>query len=123
MYKVVSVGGGGELWSATRILPTRYVEWEWVEASVGGLLVFDDEDLAIDFACKLFHDLPTQVWECDVEGEVKLPAFRVCSRDVGDLPELVRRLWEQGLGWFVGADYWPRGTRAFKRVRLVRRIK
>lgn len=125
-WKVVETDGGVLRSAHIRALRVEYPPGQWVEAPVGGLLVFSRLADAISFAKALrFPDSwrTVQVWEAECSGRVKLPPYR-CSSDNARACAAVweyryAELWKDG---FVCVK-WPDRTQAFRRVRLVRQLK
>jgi len=129
-YKVVRRTENGALVSCLMDHPELIVQYhpgEWTEAPVGGLLVFSSRASADGFAQRLLAKTHNryEVWECEAEESVLLPGLRVACTD---MVNAVRWLWghpclrpvadEIRLGGFGS---WPVGTRAFRRVRILRR--
>ena len=126
MYKVV-VNSRGVRMSANadcggdRRLVVEYVPGEWVEARVGGLLVFDNLVDALGFVGGRWR---FEVWECEVRDEVRLPRYRLAVDGEFGGMGVLEELWCRGeLGSGVGGPGWPPGTRAFRGVRLVRLVR
>lgn len=87
----------GDLLSCVMMGPAqvRYPEGVWVEAPVGGILVFETREKAREFTRGWgFIDVVLVIREVEVEDEVELPKHR-------------------------GDFRWPRGTQAYRRVRLI----
>lgn len=82
----------------------------WTVAPIGGLLCFDNIDAAKMFLCEeMRKDL--ELWECEGENLVSLGFW-----NIGDPVK----------GWAVIPQitdhWWPAGTVAYKRVKLLKRI-
>jgi len=119
-YKVVMAEPRG-LYSATA--PTSYrVEYrlgEWAAAPVGGLLVFGSEPSATSFALQLMESCyPVEVYKAECEDMVPLPECR--AFDPADT-DTVYKVWHGGE--VVDFGLWPEGTEAYRRVRLLERVR
>jgi len=131
-FKVVRRTEEGALVSCATENPelmVRYKPGEWVEAPVGGLLVFSNWASADGFACGLHAKTykAYEVWQCEAENEVQLPDLRVVYTD---FTNAVRWLWSQvSLRPLLdeinlrGFEPWPTGTLAFRRVRLLEKCE
>jgi hypothetical protein len=97
-------------------LKVEYRPEYWTEASIGGLLAFDNLVSARRFALRsLRYTWPGQIWLADADEQVSLPSTALACPD----EYFARLLWE---GKFTGGLQWPEGTVAFRKLRLVRRI-
>jgi hypothetical protein len=118
-YKVVR-NVKGRLVSAIVDGPTtlEYFPGEWTEATVGGILVYGEENTAHEFAGRL----PWEVWLAEVDGPISLPKYRL---DICLLTDnQVKQLWDEDFRKFDpwNLEPWPAGTLAFKRCRLRSRL-
>jgi hypothetical protein len=132
MFKVVRETQG-KLFSAAIKNPDLKIEYipnQWVESKIGGILVFDNFICAASFANNTYLQgwYDTQVWHCETEEPVELPKFRltqtVNTSEVEQLwnlqledPKLIFRIFSQHL-----LDYWPEGTKAYRKVKLVEKV-
>jgi hypothetical protein len=96
-----------------------YYPGRWVTAPFGGLLVWAEE-----YKAKLpeFEEL----WKAEVEEQVPLPPYKVRlnSTNPYEMYNLARRLWWGGENLDpIYLDEWPAGTEAWKRVKLVERLR
>lgn len=120
-YKIVSKTPQGLISMCSLKLPaylnTRYKVHRWVEAPVGGLLVFNDYDQA-------FENLSYgqyQLWRVLVKEPVELPLGRYeLTSECLKNPHNLINLWDYRTRCLYP---WPRCSKAFKYVRLEERIK
>lgn len=114
----------GDLLSCVMMGPAqvRYPEGVWVEAPVGGILVFETREKAREFTRGWgFSDVVFVIREVEVEDEVELPKHREPG---GMTLDELRELWagkipERFVKQYVYDFRWPRGTQAYRRVRLI----
>lgn len=92
----------------------RYHVHRYVQAPIGGLLVFNNYNSALNFANKRTD---TQVWRVLVKEPVSLPKYRALTTfmTIGAIEDA----W--GKGQYAHWD-WPLNTQAFKYVRLEKRL-
>lgn len=105
----------------------EYKVGEWVEAPAGGLLtlfpLFRAEEYMTVEQCE-----GMTLFTAEVEQEVDLPRLRMEIEDLREYPELVAAIWarkfeelpmstEDLTGW------WPRGTVAYRKVKLIEEVK
>jgi hypothetical protein len=131
MFKVVRRDAHGRLLSCAVEIPGLVVEYrpgEWAEARVGGLLVFTEYQPADLLAGALYVATRAtfEVWTCEVSERVRLPEFSLTRTDFRDLVEL---LWAsedvraiRHKIWPARLEFWPEGTRAYRRVKLLERV-
>jgi hypothetical protein len=129
-YKVLRRTEYGKLVSCAVDHPELVVQYrpgEWAEAPVGGLLVFTDYAPADLFAGALYVATRAtfEIWHCEVSEQVRLPEFSVTRTDLKDA---VERLWAsedvraiRHEIWPARLEFWPEGTRAYRRVKLLER--
>lgn len=91
-----------------------YPPGEWVKASIGGCLVFEHENDAETFRFGTSH---WETWVVSVEGKVPLPA--TMARGWGR--SAIEALWS-GAETGNRLDPWPKGTKAYKKVKLLRKV-
>lgn len=111
MFKLLESGEVPFSWNTYGKYLLKYPPGVWVEAhpeaQANGyhILVFNTYHNA-----RAYHTHRSEIWECDVTGEVELPPHLnpVSFRKHG---------FKAGPG-----DGWPHGTRMFKRIRLIRRV-
>jgi hypothetical protein len=129
-YKVVR-NTEGQLASASIEGPAAlvYHPGKWVEAKIGGILVFSDEEEAVRFAERIGANsvkYTMEVWLAEVEDPIKLPKYSLWYWG-WDLPilERIQDVWEERWNKVRGFDLvrWPEGTLAFKRCLLSEKIK
>lgn len=98
---------------------------EFVEAPVGGLLVFTNLE-------KAKKEASCRVWDftfmAEVEDKVKLPYYRLEIEDLGK-PEWVRRIWSwdtkrlhENKNGMDLCGWWPTGSAAYRRVKLLEEV-
>jgi len=112
-------------------LRLEYPPNEWVTSKIGGILVFDNFICAENFAEHTYLELlgsKVEVWLCEVQEPIPLPAFRLTvvtnTNEVQELwnsnlepPELITRKFSIHL-----LDYWPGGTKCYRKIRLVEKV-
>lgn len=113
-YKVVKVEQG-RFYStnADKDLKTEYKVDRWVSAPVGGLLVFEFIEDAISFA----KDSKHAIFTCEVLHRVPMPKMHA----TWDIKYLLK-LWEDAYSRRHGRDGWPKGSKAFRLVKLVEKM-
>ena len=112
LYKVVSNARPDKLVSAYAYgqFECSYSPDTWTTAPVGGLLCFSTLDAAKEFLCdETREDL--ELWECEGEDPVTLGLWDIRNptdgwASISEFPDL----------------WWPAGTVAFRRVKLLQRI-
>ena len=117
VYKVVLNKGGRLVSSLARgkaQVEYRPGKWSkaprWLQMEGYHLLVFDNKEDALIY---LLDTPGGECWEAEGEEEVPLPySYLLVDLEKGWPKEDWR-----GKGW-----EWPRGTKMFKRVRLIRRV-
>jgi hypothetical protein len=130
-YKLVRRTAQGRLLSCAVEIPGLVVEYrpgEWAEAPVGGLLVFEQyqqADLLLG-ALYVATGAEFEIWRCEASERVRLPEFSVNRTDIKEVVELLwgsedvrairHRIWPARL------EFWPEGTRAYRRVKLLERV-
>lgn len=117
VWKVVRKDGG-QLVSAVAYgsLEVSYGS-EWAEAPVGGLLAFRNPKSAKDFLREVeYEGYEYEIWEA--EGRRRIRLAPDSSDDPGDL-ETAAAFWSSNAPRWKWA--WPKGTVAFKRMRLVKK--
>ena len=120
-YKTVLRNESGELESLVALPPLRvvYEPNKWVRAPVGGLLVWSPEHKPQ----KLTPNL--ELWEVEVRNKMELPKrrFLLLVRHESILKS-VSDLWEgkYRLSRDSNTRKWPKGTEAWKEVKLIRMI-
>jgi len=126
-YKVISI----DSFNAKKFLScTRYglpsdliVEYhidKWVEAPVGGLLVFNNKNLARSFAYDSDGVQHYDVFTCKVEEPVKLPECNIFPT-IDQAFESFVKLWN-GQEISELRSRWPLGTEAYRKVKLIEKI-
>jgi hypothetical protein len=109
-------------------LVVEYRPGEWAEAPVGGLLVFEEyqqADLLLGALYVATRD-EFEIWRCEASERVRLPEFSLTRTDFRDLVELlwasedVRAIRHQI--WPARLEFWPEGTQAYRRVKLLERV-
>jgi len=118
-YKVVSHTGRSRVstWADGSAL-VRYKKNRFVEAPAGGLLVFDDYEFASLYCGDNTGD---EIWEVTVKEPVELPPN--CLRCVNDI-ESVKYFWNRIWSSIMSSpEKWPKGTAAFRYVRLDRQVR
>jgi hypothetical protein len=131
-YKVVRRTELGTLVSCSVENPGLVVEYRpglWVEARVGGLLVFMDHRLAQFFAGSLYareHET-FQVWSCEVSEPLKLPEFCLTRTDFLEAVDLLWRSEDvRAIKHCIRPaklEFWPFGTAAFRKLKLLERVE
>jgi hypothetical protein len=111
-------------------MPKLCLEYEpekWVRAKVGGILVFTTQKAAIEFLNHLKFNSYLEVWSCDTKYPVRLPKYALDS-----IPNIsyVKALWngkfddpdqwEYGVRHYLG--YWLSGTKAYRQVKLLKKV-
>jgi hypothetical protein len=132
MYKVVR-NVGGKLFSAATKNPDlklEYVPNEWVESKIGGILVFDNFPCAASFANTTYLQswCDTEVWSCETEEPVQLPKFRLTQTvNISEVEQLWNLRFEdpnliaRTISFHL-LDYWPEGTKSYRKIKLVEQI-
>lgn len=104
-----------------------YPVGEWVEAKIGGILVFGNSPLVM--AQLQLHE---QLWQAEVEERLPLPSGRLklpvgierLYFSMGNAEKMVAQatdLWG-GRSPDCTLDPWPQGTEAWRRIKLVERL-
>lgn len=126
-YKVVNKCSG-KLYSAivhgNRGFNIRYFPGEWVQAKVGGLLVFTSKITATRFMSREeHHHGPMQLWECQCMHPVKLPKLRLWEID-DFIPSNLKKIWSKLFRQLKSDDLrtWPKNSKGFKKVKLLKQI-
>lgn len=132
-YKVVYKKWPRELWSAgyvgyaSNVQKVRYYVGKWVEAKFGGLLVFDLVSNARNFISSYTGLDEYPIYECEVDEKVNLPMFRIFSNNWWIPFFTYTELWEQKelpkLPSSACYFSWHEGTEAYKRVKLLKRVR
>jgi len=127
VYKIVRVDPIGRRTSCSaygyKSLTVEYHHGKWTKATIGGLLVFDNEEDAVAFA-EYLHMPPLCYWElwfANAYWPIRLPRERP---DIWlSSNEDLKSLWKTKAPR-IGAQAgpWPAGTKAYKFVRLERRL-
>lgn len=120
-FKVVQENDG-ELRSSLShgVYTVVYKPSEEVEARVGGLLVFTSYENARRYAPYLGEH---QIWEAEGFDKVTLPPRRAKVAWGRNLDaDSYERAWKGDSSISDGHLKWPRGTKAFKRVKLVKKV-
>jgi len=120
-YKTVLRDKPNELVSLVALPPLRvvYEPNKWVQAPVGGLLVWTPE-----------HKPQTlwrhfELWEVEVRNKVELPKYCFLTLAVHESElKSVKELWEGKYKLYDGSVVvdWPEGTEAWKEVKLLKMI-
>jgi hypothetical protein len=127
-YKVVR-NENGKLLSAVVDPPLclEYKPGKWVRATIGGILVFTTKRAAIEAMKYLNFEADLELWSCDTRHLVKLPKYRLLGLpDISYVEALWARKfdslheWEYGIWHYL--SYWPAGTRAYREVKLLRKV-
>jgi len=119
MYKLVRQRFDGKL---TSIRPPHpkfnvfYKVGDWIEAPVGGLLVFDNLPDASIFRHFFVGDVTIRVFKVKVKNEVDLPPFGLYEAKDEDIVNLWNN---EVVSRRARIGEWPSGTRAFKKVKLL----
>ena len=128
-YKVVWKNQTGAAFSCGVLGPfvVLYTPGKWAQARIGGLLVLDNLKDAIELAS---GDSQFEIWEVSVKQPVDLPEKRMDTNQMLRHKRVVDSLWlDRKLPDSTPKEVinsmkpWPDGTKAFKHVRLERRIK
>lgn len=97
----------------------------WTEAPLStGILVFCSKDTALDFYIRWYFSEVWgvrsfgEVWRVIAEDKVPLPRYRANEADT----RFYNRVWTKEIPLLRTIPYWPEGTMAFKRIRLVERV-
>ena len=120
-YKVVKKLNTGKQVRYTSVLSenpfsVRYYVHRYVQAPIGGLLVFDDYDAARYFL-KDCSDGEYELWQVLIKESIELPTYRASTGPItGDG---VIDAWGKNR---YGVWLWPLYTQAFKYVRLEKRL-
>lgn len=119
---------GYESYIATQKL--RYYVGKWTEAQFGGLLVFDSFNNACAYlGPHMSMSAPDFIiYECEVEGKVPLPKYSITHSCNYVVPvQIYETLWTgkelPELPLKVYFRTWPDGTEAYKRVKLLKRVR
>ena len=132
-YKVVDEYPDGyfSVYAAGRFR-TKYNINEWTEATIGGLLVFENLKAAKTFANNGGEDFNGfRIFKCEVEQPVELPPYRSDSGIWRS--DFIAKFWDknisvEGLRWdtassiSVEISQWPDHIAAFKRVKITEQI-
>ena len=124
-YKVVDEYPDGyfSVYAAGRFR-TKYNINEWTEATIGGLLVFENLEAAKTFVNnrRYFH-----IFKCEVEQPVELPPYRSDSGMWRS--DFIAKFWDKNISVEelrsrlpVEISQWPDHTAAFKRVKITEQI-
>lgn len=128
-YKVLVKEKDGRLFSFAKTLPTsckqyciEYIPGKWVTAPIGGILLFDEEEKAKKFAPIATIDTPIDdhgrklvIYKCEVKKGESVP---LPPKEQSNSEKEIEECWN----WHVGYFAWPKGTVAFRRVRLLEEI-
>lgn len=123
-WKVVRIGVNGKLYSCSVPFPhaIRYFKSKWTKAEVGGLLVFDDPNKAINYS-----NMTDEVYECQCRGHVPLPSYRCWLASMINIsPKRIARLWKIFGYKYMNCAYtpgWLSGSMAFREIKLTKCIK
>ena len=121
---------------ASGSLRIEYKLNEWSEASVGGLLVFDNLQAAVDFKTgRPYYD----IFKCEVAEAVDLSKYRADSVQAFTQINIISKFWQNLsyeileseilklnmflFAYYSGVSQWPEHTVAFKRVKLTELIE
>jgi hypothetical protein len=129
-YKVVR-NENGKLLSAVMDRPELCIEYQpgkWVRAKIGGILVFSTKKAAFKSLNLLNFEANLELWACYTKHPVKLPKHRlVVTHD----PNCVKALWAGNFEnlqpweyriWYPYLSYWPSGTKAYREVKLLKKV-
>jgi len=128
MYKIVFTNDNKTFWSFIAYKPKLVIEYkpnEWVSGKYGPILVFDRFEHAAHFRNKVCRTNCAQIWECEVEDEVKLPPKCISVNEIttGLEPQVIKEFWRDGkASTFLSTYNWPTGTKAFKRIKLTKKV-
>lgn len=122
-YKLTNKNNGSLIVPSESNYYTKYIKGEFVEAPIGGLLVYSSFDTAYNTFKNSSLTRYLKLWEVEVEDEVNIGHYRL---DVGrpKFDEDVLSYWTSCYTanyfsrWYLFR--WPADTKAFKRVKLVR---
>lgn len=123
-YKVVRPGTNGKLFSCSVPFQhaVRYFKTKWTKAKVGGLLVFDDIDRALNYS-----HVGDIVYQCQCRIPVTLPAYRSWLPAMQNITAAgIAKLWKIFRYKRMSCAYaegWPRGSMAFKEIKLTKVVK
>lgn len=94
-----------------------YYKGKFTEAPFGGILVFQELSQAkVTASCYT----ETEIWKAECEDQIKLPQFR--THEFDDI-EMLKKVWNEGLTYLKDNTwFWPKGTLAFKRVKLIEKV-
>lgn len=98
-----------------------YTPGEEAVAPIGGLLVFDTYERARSFVSYSAWPIALyQIWEAKGFDAVELPSYRAGSCET----EIYQMVWGETCKQrpWMPPWQWPSGTKAFKRVKLVKRV-
>jgi len=132
MFKVVRKDAHGRLLSCATENPKLVVEYRpslWTEARIGGLLVFMDYSAAEIFAgaVSIGTTESFEIWLREVSDQVRLPEFSLTRTDRTDAVELLWRSKDvraiKHLIRPARLEFWPEGTVAYRRVKLIERAE
>ena len=128
-YKVVAEYHDGyfSVYAAGRFF-TKYNINEWTEATIGGLLVFENLEAAKTFANNGGEDFNGfRIFKCEVEQPVELPPYRSDSGMWRS--DFIAKFWDKNISveelrsrLHVEISQWPDHTAAFKRVKITEQI-
>lgn len=91
---------------------------DWVEAKIGGCLVFTEFHAAERF--KYMQGMWCRIFKCAGKGLVKLPKYR---EDVSYMPyKNAEAVWANDICNISSPHEWPSNTKAFKKVKLLEEI-
>ena len=94
-----------------------YIPGEWVNAKIGGILVFSEIAAAQLFVLGLEG---YEIWECEVSDPVALPPYRLTNITVIEDLSIVKDFWNTNIpnGYQYIDDPWPTFTSAFRKIKL-----
>jgi len=122
VYKVVRRTSLGTLESALVFPYNKLCTWyrtdKWAKAPVGGLLVFEDYQSALRFVEASGKYPDWEIWLADAYRPIRLPEKKPWTVRMEDL----RQCWQTKKVNGFYSTKWPSGTRAYKFVRLKRRL-
>jgi len=103
----------------------HYIPGRWTKAPVGGLLVFESKETALSFVnpqgLPLDRKRYWELWLASARSPVDLPEERLCLFMSSSKNR--RRFWQDGkIPWLLRSGPWPPGTKAYKFVRLERKL-
>lgn len=97
----------------------RYYLNRWNKSPVGGLLVFTNFQDAKDFAIRN-HVKGARIFTCECKGRMNLPPVRKAPYIL--TPESRAWVWNEPHEGESNRHVWPKGSRAFRQVRLIYKV-